>query len=218
VKKFLFIIGGAVLTAILVLVIIVMQFIKATEIVSEGNPIPNYSEENMALMVVDVQECTTGKYSTDHTYQNQSSGLFYRVNALIDTAKIRNIPIIYIKNETSHPVINFIDNSMAEGSPGAALDHRMTIASNNIFAKDKQDAFCNPVLDEFLLREKISKIYITGLDAAHCVKSTVQAALNRKYEVVLIEDAIISESNVLKKEAIDEMKSMGANVIFTDNF
>jgi len=217
-KRILLIAGGVVLTAVLVLVIIVVQFTKASEVISEGTPIPDYQEEKSAVMVIDIQECTTGKYSREHSYQNQSSGLFFRVNAVIEEAKSRSIPIIYIKNEITHPIINFLDNSMQKGSPGAELDRGLVIASNNIFSKDKLDAFSNPALDEFLQQEKISKLYVTGLDVAYCVKSTVEAALNRKYEIVLVEDAIISESNELKNRALKELKTLGCKTILAEEF
>ena len=217
-KKLLLICGGIILTVIIVLVIIVIQFVKASEKITTGTPIPNYRVEKSVLMVIDIQECTTGKHSTTHTYQNQSSNLFFRVNALVDSANNKNIPVVYIKNEITHPVINMLDNSMEKGSDRADFDNRLEIVSENIFSKDKQDAFSNPALDEYLLQEKINKIYITGLDAGYCVKSTVLAALNREYDIILIEDAIISESEILKKDSFNQMKSLGAELIRAEEF
>lgn len=200
------------------MIVIVVSFIKSSQEVSMGTPIPDYLEKNSALLVIDIQEATTGSVTTEHEYQNKASSLFFAVNNVIDSCELKNIPIIYIKNEITHPVINFLDNSMKKGSVGTQLDDRLTIASDFIFSKEKQDAFSNPDLDKLLSQLKISTLYITGLDAGFCVRSTCLAAINRNYKIVLIDDAIISESEDLKNKSFEELESKGANIVDSDSF
>jgi ABC-type polysaccharide/polyol phosphate export permease len=57
--------------------------------------------------------------------------------------------------------------------------------------------------------------YIVGLDAAYCVKNTISAALNRGFEVLVIEDALISETKALKEEMIQYFKNNGVKIIRT---
>ena len=54
---------------------------------------------------------------------------------------------------------------------------------------------------------------LVGLDAAHCVTSTVQAALNRAYEISVVESAVICKTEIEKKDALDEFRKLGVDII-----
>jgi nicotinamidase-related amidase len=54
---------------------------------------------------------------------------------------------------------------------------------------------------------------LVGLDAAHCVTSTVQAALNRGYEISVMENAVIGETEIEKNDALDEFRKLGVEII-----
>ena len=61
VKKIIF---GTIGTIILFVVIVIVNLIivgKYESIVTKGQPIDNYSEHNYALLVIDIQEATTGE-------------------------------------------------------------------------------------------------------------------------------------------------------------
>ena len=88
--------------------------------------------------------------------------------------------------------------------------------SANFFPKRKSDAFSNLRLDSFLDVLKVKQIVISGLDIAYCAGKTSQAALNRGYEVIVVEDAVISETAELKQEKIIELESAGAQIINID--
>ena len=212
-KRIIIIGVGIIAVFVVALIVNVILFTKSTARISKGETIPNFSHQKAALMVIDIQEGTTGKLSTTHEYQNKSSSLLYTTNQAIDSCKANNIPVIYIGNEVTNPWINFINKSMKKGTQGTLLDRRLTIVSGNVFYKKKQDAFSNPELDGFLRKNEINQLYITGLDAAFCIGSTVKAALNRNYQVLLIADAIISESEDIKQQAFQEMTNAGAQKI-----
>ncbi|MFP4547307.1 MAG: cysteine hydrolase family protein [Fidelibacterota bacterium] len=193
-------------------------FMRSNSQISSGDMIPEYSGDTAILLVVDIQEGTTGKVSIDHAYQNKASSLFYSLNNLIAEADKRNMQVVYIFNEITNPVINLFNTAMKKGAPGTKLDDRLDIASNHIFSKSKQDAFSNPAFEKFLTDNKINRIYITGLDAGYCVRSTALAALNRNYQVILIEDAIISKSEQLKDDSFQELSDKGVRIIQDDQF
>jgi len=102
---------------------------------------------------------------------------------------------------------------MKKGSIGTQIDSRLLIISDYILPKEKSDSFSNPHLDEILMKNKINRLYIAGLDAAYCVKNTITAAQNRGYDVVVIEDALLSKTTELKAEMIDYFRSTGVTVI-----
>ncbi|MBN2281796.1 MAG: cysteine hydrolase [Candidatus Marinimicrobia bacterium] len=217
-KKIMIFLGGLLLAAVIIMVILMVIYIKSSAKVTTGIPIPQYNQIKSALLVIDIQEALTGKLSYEHSFQNQSSGLLFRVNRAIDSAEVRNIPVVYIVNEITHPLINMLNSSMKKGTPGTAPDSRLKRVSELIFTKDKQDAFTNPELDAFLVKNQINRLYITGLDAAYCVKSTVLGALNRNYDVILIEDGIISKSDMDRQAALEELKNRGATAIRVEDF
>ncbi|MEJ2595408.1 MAG: LPS export ABC transporter ATP-binding protein [bacterium] len=182
------------------------------ETLSIVDPIPEYEKQKTALVVIDVQEGTTGKISADMHYVDQSADLIRKINAAIATAYEKGIPVIYIQQQTENRLLNWADGYyLAEGHPGVALDKRLKIVSLNQFTKRKSDAFSSYAFEKFLNNQQINRLLITGLDIAYCAGRTSKAALNRGYKVVVIEDAVISETEELKIESLEELRSLGAS-------
>ncbi len=198
---------------IFVIIMNLVIFNMSASKISMGVPISEPVSENSALLVVDIQEGTTGDESLTSSYKEQSPMLIDSINFIIDKANEKDWPIIYIKNEVSNPMIKFLNGSLAEGSPGAELDKRLKISSDYILAKNKKDAFSNPELDRILIEEKIGNLVFVGLDAAYCVNSTILAAKNRGYAISVIENAVISESDSLKLVMFDDFREIGVHII-----
>ncbi len=186
--------------------------INATS-VSDGISIQHYQNQKTALLVIDIQEGITGDLAADQTYVVQAPEFIKTVNELISIADSLKIPVIYIQQQTENWLLNWADGYvLAKGAPGVALDSHLTIISANHFTKPISDAFSNPELDSFLRINNINKLIITGLDIAYCANKTSLAAQNRGYEVVVIGDAVISESQELKEEKLVELKSKGIQI------
>lgn len=181
--------------------------------VSKGLPIPEYENSRTALLVIDIQEGITGETSQQKVYKDQASDLIKNVNEIISIALEKEIPVIYIQQQTENWLLNWADGYvLAKGQPGVAIDGRVKIVSLNQFTKRKSDAFSNYELDHFLRTLEINRLLITGLDIAYCANKTSLAALNRGYEVVVVEDAVISESSELKKEKLEELALAGVKI------
>ena len=180
--------------------------------VSKGIPIPNYDSIKTALVIIDIQEGITGSISEDKTYIEQSEELISKVNAAVSKAYEAGIPVVYVQQQTENRLLNWLDGyHLARGYPGVALDKRLKIVSLFQFTKRKSDAFSSYAFEKFLNSQKINRLLITGLDIAFCAGRTSKAALHRGYEVVVVEDAVISESNELKEESIQELRELGAS-------
>ena len=206
---------------ILIVVIIIANFVIAEKngaVISKGKPIIKKSVIKQALLVIDIQEGLTGKLATNNDYTTESDELIANVNQIIDSSARKNIPVIYIKNEVSNFLINILNSSLAKGSRGAELDSRLRVVSNYIINKDKNDAFSNPLLDSILIKNDINKLMFVGLDLAYCVNSTIQAANNRNYDICLINDAVLSESDTLKNEMLGKFKQSGYEVISSKEY
>ncbi|MDO9256579.1 MAG: isochorismatase family cysteine hydrolase [Bacteroidales bacterium] len=216
-KSFLWIVAVLLLVIIVLggnLIIFEMNGLK----VSQGSPIAKYASDHSALLVIDIQEYTTGELAENESYKKSSDSLIRKLNRIIDSAFVRNIAVIYVRSEVSNVLVNLINNSLAKGSKGVALDKRLNVVPDFIITKQQEDAFSNPRLDSILISQKVNRLYVTGLDASHCVKSTMQAAQNRGYNVMAINDAILAVSDSLKTKMLGDYKASKINVINSADF
>lgn len=182
-------------------------------IVSKGQPIGHFEETKQALLVIDIQEATTGNVSIYPYFRDKSEIFINNLNQIVDSFRILNLPVVYVRSEITNPFINLLNGSYAKGSPGVKNDKRLRIVSNLEVVKKGKDSFRNTNLDSILNGNKVNELCIVGLDAAECVNATVEAAQNRNYRVTLIEDAVLSKS----KESTDSMltcfRNRGVRVI-----
>ena len=218
-KRIIIAVLSILLLSILTLVVNYIVVEESSSQISEGKPIVQNERKKEALLVIDIQEGITGTLSTTDVFVTKSEEFINVVNRIIDSSARNNVPVIYVKNEISNPLINLLNNSMAVGSPGAELDSRLRIVSDYIINKDKSDAFSNPLLDSILIANEINKLVFTGLDLAWCVKSTMQAAENRKYEICLISDGLSSEyPDSLKQDMLDTFNQRGHEVVSSTEY
>lgn len=201
---------------IAVLVLNLVFFNITASRVSEGIPIENPNPENVALLVIDIQEGTTGTTSTLKALVDQSEPLISTVNRILEDSHNKGDLIIYIRTEVANPLLNILNNSMARGSEGAELDQRLLLEPGEVVVKRKGDSFMGTDLDQVLMDHRIGKLVVVGLDAARCVMRTVRAGVNRGYSMAVIEDAVISETGELKTQAISEFRDLGVEIVSLD--
>ena len=186
--------------------------------ISVGVPIVQSDSDNPALVVVDIQEATTGKVSITEPLIQQSETLIPIVNKLAQSAEANGIPVIYIVSEMDNWFLNLLNSTYKKGTLGTKPDSRMILVSDYIIHKHMNDSFSAPELDALLTKNKINHLYFAGLDAAYCLKSTIQAAQNRNYNVTVIDDAVISESPDLRGKAFEHFESNGVSLISSSEF
>ena len=217
VKKIIFGIIGTIILFILVTIVSIIIVFKNAPIISKGQPIENYSEHNSALLVVDIQEIITGDVSIFQCYEENSENLIRNINQVIESFNKLNYPVIYIRSEITNPFVNLINSTYAKGSPGVRYDKRLKIVSNLEVVKKGKDSFRNSNLDNILIGNKINELYIIGLDAAECVNATIEAAQNRRYNVNIIEEAVMSKSRKMMDSMMVSFRDRGVRVIQIDD-
>ncbi len=217
-KRIIFGLIGSLAGIILFLIGNLLILEHQASVISVGRPVEKDTIQRSALLIIDIQEVTTGDLSTNENYKKSSGELIGKINSIIGTSTGKNIPVIYIRNEISNWGVNLLNNSMEKGSTGVQFDKRLSIATNYIIIKETNDAFSNPNLDSILIAHKINKLIVVGLDAAYCVNSTISAALNRKYSISVIRDAVISENDSLKNLMLDEFARKKIDLISTTDF
>lgn len=204
----------AFLLLLLILISYIAYLVYVGGNISEGEQIAAYPETKTALLVIDVQEGTTGKHSAYPGFIDQAKNLIEVINNLSTVSQQSGVLIVYIKQETENFTVNFLtNNALAKGTPNAEIDDRVDILSKHIFSKQVQDPFSNPELDKFLVANQINRLLITGLDINGCAGAAIDAALKRAYEVLVVEDGVISETEEAKKEKLAELRSDGIQIL-----
>ncbi|WP_372934256.1 cysteine hydrolase family protein [Mariniphaga sediminis] len=216
-KKIILGIAGILVLFILIVIVNLIIFEKNASVVSKGQPIKKYGEHNYALLVIDIQEATTGETSMSSFYKTNSEVLIKNINQIVDSFKNRNSLVIYVRSEISNPFINLLNNSFAKGGLGSKFDKRLKSNYDFEIVKSRNDAFNKTKLDNILATNKINELYIVGLDAAYCIKITSEAARNRNYQVNIIEEAILSESETMKDSMLTYLKDWGIKILSIDS-
>ena len=201
----------------IIVVILVANFIIfgiSASRVTEGVPIENRDSEQVALLVIDIQEGTTGSTSFTEGYIRQSDSLITHVNNLVAEGVSKGWSIVWVRSEVTNPLINILNSSMARGSVGAELDSRLDTSAGLVVVKKKNDSFASTPLDEFFEEKGVGRLVVAGLDAEHCVLTAIQAATNRGYVLTVFEETVIAEDEANMAAMLVAYKDLGVELRF----
>ena len=143
--------------------------------------------QKKALAVIDIQNDITKNYKD----------IIDNINKAIDRAVNNDIPVVYIRHENLSPGTR----TFKPDTRGAEFVSDLKIVSENIFTKHKANALTSEEFTKFIQQNDITEFYITGADAAACVKSTCYNMRKADYGVTVLSDCITSYD----KKKIDEM-------------
>jgi len=143
--------------------------------------------QKKALVVIDIQNDITKNYKE----------VIDNINTSIDWALGNDLHVVYIRHEN----LSAGTRTFKTDTVGAELASDLKIVSNNVFTKYKSNALTCDVFKNFISENEISDFYITGADAAVCVKSTCYNLRKSNYGVNVLVDCITSYD----KRKIDEM-------------
>ena len=170
-----------------------------------------YSQNNKQInekyvLILDIQE----DYTRGVVDSNSSAELIQIINSIIENSNPDKI--IYIKQ--IHRVLTLSFSGVTVDTlPISALDSSLKIVSNHVFKKSESDAFLSDELVEFLSHNKAKDVIIVGLMAEHCVYKTTLGAKKQGYNVFIIPEAIIGESEKGKAKAINKLVKKGVEIL-----
>lgn len=150
-----------------------------------------FSPKNSALLILDMQKFFLDQSS--HAYIPSSDAVIPKIQQLLNLYTNAGLPVIATRhlNTTSDAGlmkswwrdIIFEDNAMSEIIPEvAALDA-------NIINKTQYDAFYKTDLEDYLNKQGITQIVITGVMTHLCCETTARSAFVRGFEVFCPVDA-----------------------------
>ncbi len=134
-----------------------------------------------ALLVIDIQNA----YLPMMDQQDVATGM-EAINELIGVFRKHDYPVILVyHHELGQP--------LAPGDPAFEFPASVNILeSDPRVIKHHPSAFTKTNLDELLKAKGVTSLYLSGLSATGCVLATYFGALDRAYETVMVNEALIS--------------------------
>jgi nicotinamidase-related amidase len=157
-----------------------------------------------ALLVIDIQENLLNPDSRIHIDLKNVDHFFKNVNHTIDLFEHSGLPVLYITNEWSNFLVNWITGNVCKkGGKGVGPDPRLRRVNMKLYRKSTKSALLNAELLRDLRDLKVSEIVLVGLFAEHCVKATMMDALKNNFRVTVVTDALGSNSEKNLKRSLE---------------
>ena len=170
-----------------------------------------------ALLVIDIQENLVNPASRMHIDISNIDQFFNNVNHTIDSFENSGLPVLYITNEWSNFLLNWITgNACKKGGKGVGPDSRLRRVNMNVYRKSTSSALHNTQLLKDLQDWKVSELVLVGLFAEHCVKATMMDALKNDFKVTVITDALGSKNKRNLRRSLEYYRRKGATLIPAD--
>jgi len=132
-----------------------------------------------ALLVIDMQK---GSF-TPETPRFNTKETVNRINELTQLFREHRFPVLFIQHDGTQ-ANEFISNT----NEWELLDE-LVIESNDIFInKYANDVFYSSQLQSKLIELDTNELYITGCATDFCIEATVQSALTKDYNIVVVKN------------------------------
>jgi nicotinamidase-related amidase len=155
--------------------------------------------QSKALVIIDIQNDIT----------KNDKGIIDNINQAIDWAAQNDIHVVYIRHE-NHSALT---RTFKPNTPGAEFAPDLRIVSQNIFTKHKGNALTSEAFANFIRENEIGDFYLTGADAAACVKSTCYNLCKANYGVTVLSDCIASWDQKHLPQMLRYYESKGSRII-----
>ncbi len=146
------------------------------------------SNSKSALLVIDMQNGLFNSQSKPHNAQLVLSNIV----SLIEYCRLNDRPIIFIRH------VGERGTPLDPNGPNTQLitDLPFNPHKDTVIEKMYPSSFKNTVLKEVLEKLDVDEIIITGMKTEYCIDTTVRAASENGYKVILISDAHTTTDSV----------------------
>lgn len=167
--------------------------------------------DNKFLMVLDVQRHDTDKLESDSSFQTFIESL----NVAIGHFNTKNIIYIMGIHLQLNLSLTFPNLYISLNTEAMQLYDRMSLVNKNIFLKEEAmgNAFNIEGLNNFLKKNNAKEIILIGLLAEKCIYQSCIGGLDKAYNMYIIPEAIIGESQESKDKVIKELTEKGIKTL-----
>ncbi|MDP3264341.1 MAG: isochorismatase family protein [Tabrizicola sp.] len=138
-----------------------------------------------AVLIIDMQAGMADRIAAGRAPVNPAA--MDRMAALLASARARGMSVIHVHHDEPDAGSPF-----RKGLPGAEpMACAAPVAGEAVLWKHRSSAFAGTGLDDRLRRDGIDRLIVAGAVAAFCVTSTVRAASDLGYGVLLPTDALL---------------------------
>ena len=155
-----------------------------------------FDRSGTALLVIDVQAGVVGDaYQRDAVVAN--------INTAIGKARAANVPVIWVQHADEWMEIDSDDWQL--------VTELVPVDGDSFIRKSYKSSFESTNLDDVLADLGVGHLVITGAQSDNCVRHTTHAALERGYDITLVEDAHTTSDGewdhgpLLARTIIDEL-------------
>jgi nicotinamidase-related amidase len=206
-KQFLFIFLAVIVLLALALALAVL---RGMFIPTRGRKIGTYADPRKALLVLDVQEGSSGPVRA-----RSFEAMVNTINGLIERFARSGSEVAYVRQVfESDLIVRLHGGRRLAGRPEPRLDRRLLVVNDHDFRKNRTDAFANRRLEQLLIDRQVDELFLVGVDGAYCVYYTALGALNRGYRVTVVQDAVLSRRPL--NELLTRYGRRGIGVITSD--
>lgn len=163
------------------------------------------TKDKKALLIIDMQK---GNFVPQFPCFD-TDGVVDRINALAETFRKLNLPVIVIQYDGSK-----FNEYIPHTHDWELLDELQVSPTDILISKCANDLFYDTSLHSTLAELDIRELVITGSATDFCIDSTVQSGLTRDYQVKVAKDAhTLPDRPGLKAEKlIDHYNMVWANL------
>lgn len=163
---------------------------------------------NQALLIIDMQKGSFNK----STPRFDADGIVQRINKLASIFRAKKFPVFYIQHDGTGT------GTFEKHSPTwENLDELVVHSDDVLIDKYANDVFYKSSLESELKSRHIQELTITGCATDFCVESTVQSALTKDYNIIIVKDGhtTADRPHLLAQQVITHYNWVWSNMIPT---
>ena len=140
------------------------------------------SADNTALLVIDAQESFRQR---PYWNADEAPAFFDRLQALVDGARARRIPIVQIFHVEDEGAFSLASGHVRTMAP-------LSIAPDAIFHKRRHSALVGSGLPVWLTERGIRRLIVSGIRTEQCCETTTRHASDSGFEVDYVTEATLT--------------------------
>jgi nicotinamidase-related amidase len=175
-----------------------------------------------ALLCMDMQQ-----FTVQHFPAERREALLGAIKRALDGARAAGVQVIYVVAERradfSSARNKFTRGRAAPADPAEAatrmkiVEEIAPLEGEPVVRKPRMSAFYATPLDSMLRSRDIDTIVLTGTSTNFVVESTVRAAVDMDYRVIVLEDCVTAGDQAVHRAALASIEPL-ADIVSSDQF